>query len=56
MSESKNDFNESYSSNLVLLREKKISGWLSWYLTSKIDSEFWKCPIFDGSFENRGAN
>ena len=46
----KNDFNESFSSNLVLLREKKFLE--DWEL--RIDSELWKCPIFVGSFPNLG--
>ena len=49
MTEIKFFYNESCSSNLVLLK-KSFSGKLSWNFTSKIDSEIWKCPIFVGLF------
>ena len=44
----KNGFNESFSSNLVFLRENQFLGILREYLTLRIDSELKKCPIFVG--------
>ena len=56
MNEIKSDFNECCSSNLLFLREYNFSEGLSKYLTSKIDSEVWKCPFLVGSLQNFGQS
>jgi len=48
MTKIENVVNESCSPDLLFLK-KSVSGRLSLFLTSKIDSEVWKCPIFVGS-------